>query len=78
MTNIVKAIFEMVGDKMAESAESPESRVNLIFTLMDKVSHTIGHTMCVCLIYTVSVKLLSSTNHAFNKVVERKWRNQRS
>ena len=38
MTNIVKAIFEMVGDKLAENSESPESRVNLIFTLMDTVS----------------------------------------
>ena len=38
MTNIVKAIFEMVGDKMGECEESPESRVNLIFTLMDTVS----------------------------------------
>ncbi|XP_067938409.1 frequenin-1-like, partial [Watersipora subatra] len=35
MTNIVKAIFDMVGNQLAENSESPESRVNLIFTLMD-------------------------------------------
>lgn len=51
MTNIVKAIFDMVGDKV-EQQESPESRVNLIFTLMDKVSIARLHLYIVSLTST--------------------------
>lgn len=39
MTNIVQAIFDMVGDKNQRMSpnESPEQRVEMIFELMDEV-----------------------------------------